>query len=110
MFRDTEKELQRLEEELLEEENELTEEEEIIQQFDELMGEDPLVPEEDRVYNADLVDEDPEELSQAVLTPKKEKLTGLTIAALLLVTAILGVCIWWVVQIPPELWKMLWSK
>lgn len=99
MFKDTEKELKRIEEELLQEEQAIpTDTDELIAQLrEELDGEAYI--DDSQAYNADRVDVDPEELSQALEQPQKEKLTGLVVAALLLTAGILGILAWWAVRL-----------
>lgn len=82
MFKDTEKELKRIEEELLQD-----------------TPDEGTILEDDQVYNADRVDLDPEDLSQALEQPQKEKLTGLVVSALLLTAGILGVLAWWAIRL-----------
>ena len=93
MFRDAEKELKRLEDELLEAEQAIpTDTDELLAQLhQELDGE----IDDSQVYNADRVDLDPEELSEALQQPQKEKLTGLVMASLLLTAGILAILAWW---------------
>lgn len=99
MFKDTEKELKRIEEELLQEEQAIpTDTDELIAQLrEELDGEAYI--DDSQAYNADRVDVDPEELSQALEQPQKERLTGLVVAALLLTAGILGILAWWAVRL-----------
>ena len=92
MFRDREKELKRLEEELLEEEQNIPED------TDELLEQLHLELDEDQFYNSDRVDLDPEDLSDQLEQPK-EKLTGLVITALLLTAGILAILCWWAVRL-----------
>lgn len=85
MFRDTQEELKRLEEQLLQEEEaeeaaeELSEEEEAAYE-----DYDP-----DRIYNTDDLDEDPEALSREVLRPRKKGGLSVAICLLLLAAAFL---------------------
>lgn len=85
MFRDTEKELARLEAELLAEE-------ETIEEMDENYHQDPEEPEEApvieryRVYNTDITDEDLEAYAEAVRTPGKGGLSGFLVVLLCLLT------------------------
>ncbi len=116
MFRDTKEELDRLEAELLDE----TPAEEVSRETDEVPEE--LLDEEQldtllqdtqkfgpaesaaiyknysngyKAYNSDKTDEDPEMLSDALLKPKRDPVvTGLTVLALVLLAAILGVLVW----------------
>ena len=93
MFKDTEKELKRLEEELLEETQKIpTDTDELLRQLHEEL--DP-VP----VTNSDAVDTDVEEFGEQVEAPTRENLTGLAIAAILLTAGILALLAWWVLRI-----------
>ena len=121
MFRDRQEELDRLQEQLLEEEpeeleEEYTEEEEYLDaEVDDLLaandqGENPQTYNNYsndygrqlrnyasgyKAYNSDRTDEDLEEYSQQVLHPQKEKgITGLLILAMLLLLGIGGVLAW----------------
>lgn len=97
MFRDREKELKRLEEELLEEAQELpTNTDEFLEQLHQVLDEEI---DDSQIYNADRVDLDPEELSEALQQPQKEKLTGLVVASLLLTAGILAILAWWAVRL-----------
>ena len=95
MFRDREEELKRLEEQLLEEdEQELPEtEEDDTDALLEALYEGPTLTDK-QFYNGDRVDVDPRVLSDALEQPR-ERLTGLVIAALLLTTGILAILAWW---------------
>jgi len=100
MFRDTERELKRLEEELLEEEQPSpTDTDELLAQLhQEPGGENPI--DDSQAYNADRVDVTPEELTLALEGPlQKERLTGLVVSALLLTAGILGLLAWWLVRL-----------
>jgi len=95
MFKDTEKELKRLEEELLEEEQTIPEDtDELLEQLHQELDEN-----DGRVYNTDRVDVDMEEFGEVVEAPVKEKLTGLVISALLLTAGILGLLAWWLLRL-----------
>ena len=92
MFKDTEKELKRLEEELLAETQKIpTDTDELLRQLHEEL--DP-VP----VTNSDAVDTDVEEFSKLAVYYKHERLTGLVVTALLLTTGILGLLAWWLIR------------
>ena len=123
MFRDTKEELKRLEEQLLAEE-ELPQK----PQSEEENGEDPLaalmggdtvvIRQEDlekaaktqparrgryvgkyEAYNTDKADADLKEYSEEVRAPKKDRsILALSILALVLLAAIFGVLIWWLVR------------
>lgn len=116
MFRDTKEELERLEAELLEEEaaedisGEAEEAPEALldeEQLDALLQDtQKFGPAESaaiyknysnsyKAYNSDKTDEDPEALSDALLKPRRDPVvTGLTVLALVLLAAILGVLVW----------------
>lgn len=92
MFKDTEKELKRLEEELLAETQKIpTDTDELLRQ---LHAELDTVP----VSNSDAVDTDVQEFSEQVEAPTKEKLGGLVAAAVLLTAGILALVAWWLVR------------
>ena len=98
MFRDREQELKRLEEELLEEEQNIPEDtDELLEQLYEDLADAPT-PSDSQFYNGDRVDLDPEDLSDQLEQPK-EKLTGLVITALLLTAGILAILSWWAVRL-----------
>ena len=88
MFKDTEKELKRLEKELLE-----TDTDELLAQLHKELDED--VP----VYNTDQVDTDVQEFSRRVQEPAAENLKGLLIAAVCLTAGIVALTLWWVVRL-----------
>ena len=96
MFRDAQEELKRLEEELLEEEEGGEEE---LDAFEVPCTDQTLIYDAGCVYNTDDTDEDLEEFSEEVLTPKKDSIRGLVIVALLLTIAILGLLTWWVLEL-----------
>ena len=86
MPRDTEEELKRLENWLLEEEEATDEQESTpLHNFDV----------DCKIYNSDRTDEDLEEFSQEILSPKKENLTWLMLIFVLLCLGILCVLLWW---------------
>lgn len=113
MFRDTKEELDRLEAELLSEDEEEEIYEDAGEEPEELLDEnqlDSLLQDTQRIgpvdgtviyknysngykaYNSDKTDLDPEELSQEILKPQRDPVvTGLTALALFLLVAILGV-------------------
>lgn len=88
MFKDTEKELKRLEQELLE-----TDTDELLTQLHKELDEDV------QAYNTDRVDTDVEEFSRKVQEPYTEKLTGLVVAAILLTLGIVALTGWWLVRL-----------
>lgn len=88
MFKDTEKELKRLEQELLE-----TDTDELLAQLHQELDQD--VP----AYNTDKVDTDVEELSRQVQEPYTENLKGLVVVAVLLTLGIVVLTGWWLVRL-----------
>ena len=88
MFRDTEKELARLEAELLAEEEpeEAFPDEEPEDAPEEAYEDGPAPQISYRAYNADISDEDLDEYAEAVLAPEKRGLSGLLVALLCLLT------------------------
>ena len=119
MFRDTKEELDRLEAELLEEETpeeteELTvdpeeTEEELLgeEELDALLSDDHKIGSAEgediyknysngyRAYNSDKTELSPDELSEELTETRRDPVVvGLTILALVLVAAILGVLVW----------------
>ena len=105
MFKDTERELKRLEEELLAEEEETKQQPEededdldfFLENFDfgEEEPETPQVPV--HAYNTDTTDTDLEEYSEETweATPKKDRMIlSLTVLAVLLTVCIVAVLIW----------------
>ena len=96
MPRDTEEELKRLESWLLEEDDG----EEELEASDE---EQVAAPLSDygagcRIYNSDRTDEDADALSQEILYPKKDRLTGLLLLFVLLCLGIMCVLLWWLLR------------
>ena len=85
MFKDTEKELKWLEEQLLEEEA----------PKEEPQPKAAPIP----AYNADRADRDLSDLVQEEAPAPKEKLTGLVVTALLLTAGILALVAWWLVRL-----------
>ena len=121
MFKDTERELERLDEELraeelTEETEELTDEDlaELLAEDDQRIGGDgPHVYKNYsnrygadlrnyasgyRAANTDVTDTDLEEFSEAVRKPPKENLTGLAFTAMILAGGIIIVLVWWLVK------------
>ena len=125
MFKDAERELRRLEAELLaQEEEEYYDEEDYEDEYDEddgllseetldeLLDDAPAIGSAYRnhangygqakavpVYNSDRLDRDPDDISREVLnTPRARGVTGLAVLAILLALGILGVVIWWAGQ------------
>lgn len=88
MFKDTEKELKRLEKELLE-----TDTDELLAQLHKELDED--VP----IYNTDRVDTDMQEFSRRVQEPVTENLKGLLIAAIGLTIGIVALTGFWLVRL-----------
>ena len=110
MFKDTKKEMERLEAELLaqeEPEEELEEEEDWEEDEDALLRDDDDIGEDTvyrnfsnhyRAYNSDRADWDPEELSEELNRPKKSGVWGLCAVVLLLVAGIFLLLAWWLLQ------------
>ena len=99
MFRDRQQELERLRDELLEEEEQ--EVQVSSQEDDDLLSDEmlnQLLGIEVHSYNADRVDLDPQKLSEEVLKPEEPKLTGLLVTAGLLTAGIFLVVLWWVLR------------
>jgi hypothetical protein len=98
MFRDRQQELERIQQQLLEEDD--------LPEDDDSMPDDDYDPADeppDRsepydFYNTDGTDLDPEELSDELLPPRKKSMTGLLIATLLLTAVILALVAWWMVR------------
>lgn len=97
MFEDRQRELQRIQEQLLEDDVPETDEV-MLDEIEELIGDVQNGYEPDGFYNSDGTDITPEELSDELLAPK-EDLRGLIIAACLLTTAIVLLLGWWVVRL-----------
>lgn len=114
MFKDRNKELQRLEQALLEEEkDEIPEEEEVFEEDEDLLTDETLdelledvapgknsVPYQNysndygHIYNSDVTDDDLDEYCQEVLEEPAPSYTGLVILACLLALGILGMVIY----------------
>ncbi len=95
MFEDRNQELQRLSEELLEEEFPAAAEEE----DDTLLSEETLNELLDiDVHNADTSDVDLEEFSEELQTPEEPKTTGLLVTSILSATGIVLLLAWWVLR------------
>ena len=98
MFRDRQQELQRIQQQLLEEDVPETEDE-LLDDIAELVDDVQTGYEPDEFYNTDYTDLDPEELSGELLEPERENLKGLIVAACLLTIAIVLVLGWWIVRL-----------
>ena len=118
MFKDRNKELQRLEQALLEEEkDEIPEEEEVFEEDEDLLTDEKLdelledvapgknsVPYQNysndygQIYNSDVTDTNIEEYSEEVLTESKSSYTGLLILACGLAFGILCVIIYLLIR------------
>ena len=99
MFHDRQQELERLRNELLEEEEQ--EVQTFSQDDDDFLSDEmlnKLLGLEVHSYNADRVDLNPQKLSEEVLKPEEPKLTGLLITAGLLTAGIFLVILWWVLR------------
>ena len=97
MFKDTQKELERLEAELLEEEPEQWDEEDPLLDDDDDFGEE--TPEVYRnfsnrykAYNADRTDWDPEDLGEEL---ERRPRRGLAVFLLLLLAGVIALLVWW---------------
>jgi len=100
MFRDTQEELERIQQQLLEEDDTPQSDEELLAEISALIGDvqDGETPNE--FYNADNVDIDLDELSDEVLEEAQpESLKGLVIAACLLTLGIVAVLGWWILRL-----------
>ena len=95
MPKDTEEELQRLEQWLLSEEED---EEEEAPQEQEAPAPLSTYGAGCKVYNTDHTDEDLEQFSQEVYTAKKDSLTGLALIFILLCAGILCVLAYWLLR------------
>lgn len=92
MFNDKDRQLQRLQEELLEEE--YTAEAEITpEQQEEQWFYDDL-----QVYNNDQTELDPDDLSDELLEPEEPSLQGPMLTALFLIVGIFLVVCWWILR------------
>ncbi len=72
-----------------------------LKRLDEALQEESLpAPAEEKVevYNTDRTDEDLEEFSKTVMTEEKKSLTGLAVTVIVLLAAILGVIVFWMVR------------
>lgn len=112
MFKDAKEELKRLEEALLEEEEDQQADEDVealLDQAKEMLeqtSDETQVfrwqPEElqrsGRMYNSDRTDEDLQQFSEQVRGGEKKSLTGLIIIAAILAAGIVAVVIWWILR------------
>ena len=108
MFRDRDEELKRLQAELLEEEEQETAEEEYLQEdVEQLLEDEEKVSDPDsyrnfatgyKAYNTDRVDEDLDDLSDAVLHGPDKKKGGCLAVVFLLLTALLLAILWLVAK------------
>ena len=98
MFRDSQKELERIQQQLLEEDDIPETDEELLDDIGDVVDDVQNGYEAD-AYNSDDTDITPEELSDEVLAPKQENLKGLIVAACLLTLGIVLVLGWWVVRL-----------
>ena len=96
MFEDRNQELERLSEELLEEELPTPEE---TQEDDTLLSEETLNKLLDiDVHNADTSDVDLEEFSEQLQKPEEPKTTGLLVTSIISATGIILILAWWVLR------------
>ena len=99
MFRDTQEELQRIQQQLLEEDIPETDEE-LLEDIADLVDDVQEGYEPDGFYNNDYTDLDPQALSVELLYEEpKESLKGLVVAAVLLTLGIVAVLGWWILRL-----------
>ena len=114
MYKDAKEELKRLEEALLEEEEDQQAETEtdidaLLEQTKEMLGKSSdetqvfhWEPEElqrsGRVYNTDRTDEDLQQFAEQVRDGGKKSLTGWIVTAAVLAAGIVAVVIWWILR------------
>ena len=99
MFRDTQEELQRIQQQLLEEDIPETDEE-LLEDIADLVDDVQEGYEPDGFYNNDYTGLDPEQLSEELLYEEpKENLKGLVVAAVLLTLGIVAVLGWWILRL-----------
>ena len=130
MFKDTEKELRRLEAELLAEEEEYDQEQDWEEDWEEGSEDEDLLTDREldvlledtrvigtapvyqnhannygnRVYNADRLEQDVQDFSDELLEqPQERRSAGLVLLACLLAVGILCVAVWWVARY----WRVL---
>ena len=96
MFRDRQQELQRIQQQLLEDDTPEADEE-LLDDIADAFDEDSYEP--DNFYNTDQADLDLDALSDRLQEPQKESLKGLIVAAVLLTLGIGLVLGWWVVRL-----------
>ncbi len=97
MFRDRQEELQRIQQQLLEDDVPQSDEE-LLEDIAALVDSGQGGYEPDEFYNNDCTD--PEALSEDVLYEEpRERLTGLVVAAVLLTLGIVAVLGWWIVRL-----------
>ena len=96
MFKDTKRELERLEAELLEQEPEESEEEDLLDDDDDFGEETPEIyrnfSNRYKAYNADRTDWDPEDLAEEL---ERKPKYGWIIFFLLLLAGVIGALAWW---------------
>ena len=94
MFKDTQEALKRLEEELLEEEQNIpTDTDELLAQLHAELDADV------HAYNSDRVDTDVQAFARQVREPGREKLGGLVALAVLLTLGNLVLMAWWILRL-----------
>lgn len=99
MFRDTQEELQRIQQQLLDEDIPETDEA-LLEDIADLVDDVQEGYEPDGFYNNDYTDLDPEQLSQELLYEEpRENLKGLVVAAVLLTLGIVAVLGWWILRL-----------
>ena len=96
MFKDTKKELERLEAELLEQEPEESEEEDLLDDDDDFGEETPEIyrnfSNRYKAYNTDRTDWDPDDLAEELERRPKR---GFALLWLLLLAGVIGALAWW---------------
>jgi hypothetical protein len=99
MFRDRQEELQRIQQQLLDEDIPETDEA-LLEDIADLVDDVQEGYEPDDFYNNDYTDLDPEQLSEELLYEEpRENLKGLVVAAVLLTLGIVAVLGWWIVRL-----------
>ena len=99
MFRDRQEELQRIQQQLLDEDIPETDEA-LLEDIADLVDDVQEGYEPDGFYNNDYTDLDPEQLSEELLYEEpRENLKGLVVAAVLLTLGIVAVLGWWILRL-----------
>ena len=99
MFRDRQEELQRIQQQLLDEDIPETDEA-LLEDIADLVDDVQEGYEPDGFYNNDYTDLDPQQLSEELLYEEpRENLKGLVVAAVLLTLGIVAVLGWWILRL-----------